>query len=223
MDALTMNALTQSVVVADGTSLRRPLLLLLLLFAQVKQCSALGAERNSLCCSLLSVVSHTAANAIVQLLQLVTLHERTVIMSMLEAISHHELVAHGRDVRLRRRGRHQSGYAMLLYNFRGFVYVTDQDADQDSDTDTDQDSDTAAETAAAVTLGHRAVIVIRSMQALRNRVPFIRGLYQAVDTRFHPMEAVNPASSPADLSELSSVPSNDVVNYADDDRDTGTV
>jgi hypothetical protein len=33
MDALTMNALTQSVVVADGTSLRRPLLLLLL-FAQ---------------------------------------------------------------------------------------------------------------------------------------------------------------------------------------------
>jgi hypothetical protein len=118
----------------------------------------------------LLVVSHTAANAIAQLLQLLPLFERDVILTRLEAISHHELVAHGDDVRLNRNGRYQSGYAMLVRGIRSFVYDTDQDwdtgTDQDSDTGTDQDSDTSVETAAAVALDNRAGIVLGKMQAL---------------------------------------------------------
>jgi hypothetical protein len=173
----------------------------------------------------LLVVSHTAANAIAQLLQSLPLVERTVIMNLLEAISHHDLVAHGRDVRLHRNGRNRSGYAMLLRNFRNFVY----DTDQDWDTGTDEDSETAVETAAAVALGDLAEIVLGSMQALQERVQLIRRLHQEVDARvdaradaFRPMDAVNQGNNP-EVSELSSVPSNDVVNHGDDDRETNTV
>jgi hypothetical protein len=163
----------------------------------------------------LLVVSHTAAKAIVQLLLLLPLYERTVIMSMLEAISCHELVAHGRNVRLRHLGRRQSGYAMLLHSFRYFVNATDQDSD------TDQDTDTAAETAAAEALSASAEIVLKSMPALRNNVSLIQQLHGAVDTRvetaFRPMGDVNPVNDLHEVSELSSVPSDDVVNHRDND------
>jgi hypothetical protein len=162
------------------------------------------------------VVSHTAANAIVQLLLLLPLFDRTKILSRLEAISRHELVAHGRDVRLYRNGCHQSGYALLLGVFRSFVDVDTEQEDEDTE---QEDGAAAAEMAAAEALGSQAEIVFERMQTLNCNVSLILRLHEAVHTR---MGDVNPVNDLHELSELSSVPSVDVVNHGDIVRDNNT-
>jgi hypothetical protein len=169
------------------------------------------------------VVSHTAANAIVQLLLLLPLFDRTMILSRLEAISRHELVAHGRDVRLNRNGCHQSGYALLLGVFRSFV---DVDTEQEDENTEQEDGAAAAEMAAAEALGSQAEIVVERMQTLNCNVSLIHRLHEAVHTRaetaFRHMGDVNPVNDLHELSELSSVPSVDVVNHGDIVRDSNT-
>jgi hypothetical protein len=174
----------------------------------------------------LLVVSPTAANAIVQLFLLLPHHhEQTHIMSSLEAISLHELVArdNGRDVRLGPRGRRQSGYTFLLGSFGVFSIRTPTPTRPRQD----EDSDMAEETDAGRALSDQADIVLEMMAALDHNVSLIRLLHGQVharlDAALSAMDEVNPVNPPGEESELLAVPTVDAVNHGDCDPDNNTI
>jgi hypothetical protein len=192
---------------------------LVLVLLSVSQCSALGTERNSLWCFVLLVVSHTAVTAIVALLLLLPLHRQTFIMNELKAISLHEHVARGSNVR---RFLNRSGYKILL-SFIGSLCIRSSTS---SGNDTVEDSDTAA----AQAMSRHAKIVLDRMAALNNNVSLIRLLHGRVNARVQSVEADNrpmdEVNAPSEsISDLASMPTDyvDAVMHGDVDHDNRTV
>jgi hypothetical protein len=152
-------------------------------------------------------------------------HEQTHIMSSLEAISLHELVArdNGRDVRL---GPRQSGYTYLLELF-GIRIRPRPRQRQNEDSDTDEDSDTAEVTADEQALSDHAATVLEMMAALHHNVSLIRLLHGHVharlDAALSAMDEVNPVNPPGEESELLAVPTVDAVNHGNSDVDNNTI
>jgi hypothetical protein len=150
-------------------------------------------------------------NEIVAFLHLLPRDMFRNIMSQLEAVSAHELVSHGRNERLGRRGRLQSGYDMLLHAISFYRNERLELLDERSGNATAEDSDTAEETAAALDLSHRARTVLELMDALgRDNVWQIELLHERVLSVFRPLGEVDTGVIAEDVSSLASAPTESI-------------
>jgi hypothetical protein len=176
------------------------------------------------------VVSQTAVNAIVALLNLLPQNLYRLVMRHLEAVSAHELVAHGRNERRNQRRNERISYNMLLCTIRSFrckrlerrfdqrsgnATAEDSEDSEDSDTAWDsEDSDTAEETAALLVWSNHAKTVLDRIIALENNLSQIAQLHERV---LSALDEVDTDVIVEEVSDLSSVPI-ECINGENDER-----